>query len=68
MTSREATHDDDGRRASPRALLERCPCCGRKQALTPVHGRRGGELLCLDCVVDRRRAPRLFDDEQGGER
>lgn len=56
------------RRWASREALEACPGCGRRSALMPVHGRRGGERLCLDCGRVARATPRLFDDDTESER
>jgi hypothetical protein len=68
MTGRDAIAGIERSWASPRALLEPCPQCRRVQVLMPVWGHRGGDRLCLNCGADRRRAPRLFEDEPGADR
>jgi hypothetical protein len=65
MTNRSSIAGIEHRWAS-REALEACPQCSRVQVLMPVWGRRGGERLCVECIVDRRRTPRLFDDVSVG--
>jgi hypothetical protein len=62
MTGRDSIRGVEHSWAS-REALESCPRCSHRAVLLPMHGRRGGERLCLACAADRRAELRLFEDD-----